>query len=144
MAEVGTVIALTGEDDRFEAVRSKGIDLARQEHATLVLYDIDAPVSPLESPVPTQWSAEGTEDELGGRLGPEELEAAGHAVIARQVAEARRSGVDAWGWLPSDSGREAIIDYAARQPGARLLVPAGDDEEELADLPEAEVVPAGR
>jgi hypothetical protein len=85
MTEIRTVIAVTGEDDRFEPIRRAAIDRALEDHATLILYDLDAPASPLESPVPTGWSAEGTEEDVGDRLGPEELEAAGREAIARQV-----------------------------------------------------------
>ena len=116
------------------------IDRASAEHATLILYDVDAETSPLESPVPTGWSADGTDEEVGDRLGPEELEAAGRQAIAGPVKEARGRGLDAWGWLPSDAGKDALMEYAARQPSARVLVPEGDPDFELSDLPEAEAV----
>jgi len=141
MADVRTVIAVTGEDDRYAGVRRAAIERARDERATLILYDLDAVESPLESPVPTGWSAEGTEEDVGDRLGPEELEAAGREVIARQVEEARGAGIDAWGWLPSDKGRDALVQYAARLPGSRVLAPAGDPDLDLEDLPEAELLP---
>jgi len=144
MGEIRTVIAVTGEDDRFGPVRSAAVDRARSEHATLILYDLDASQSALESPLPTEWSADGTEDEVGDRLGPEELDAAGRAAIAEQVREARANGVDAWGWLPSDAQREALLAYASRQPGAHLMVPEGDDQLSLEDVPDAEVVAAAR
>ena len=140
MTDIRTVIAVTGEDDRFAPVRKAAVDRALSEHATLILYDLDASESPLESPLPTEWSAEGTEDEVGDRLGPEELEAAGRAAIAEQVRNARAKGVDAWGWLPNDADREQLIAYASRQPGAHLMVPKGDEDLSLEDLPEAEVV----
>jgi hypothetical protein len=143
MAEIRTVIAVTGEDDRFAPVRKAGLDRAQAEHATLILYDLDAPESPLESPLPTGWSADGTEEEVGDRLGPEELEAAGRAPIAEQVRLARAEGIDAWGWLPSDPGREELIAYAARQPGAHVLVPDGEDALSVEDLPGGEVVRTG-
>lgn len=143
MTEIRTVIAVTGEDDRFGPVRRAAVDRARSEHATLILYDLDASESPLESPLPTEWSAEGTEDEVGDRLGPEELDAAGRAAIAEQVRKARAEGVDAWGWLPNKADREELIAYASRQPGAHVMVPSGDEELSLEDLPEAEVVAAG-
>jgi hypothetical protein len=142
MPDIRTVIAVTGEDDRFEPVRLAAIDRARTEHATLILYDVDAQTSPLESPLPTAWSADGTDEEVGDRLGPDELEAAGREPIARQVREARGRGLDAWGWLPSDSGKDALLEYVGRQPGARVLVPDGDPDLDIADLPEAETVPA--
>jgi hypothetical protein len=143
MTDIRTVIAVTGEDDRFEPVRVAAIDRAQSEHATLILYDLDASESPLESPLPTKWSAEGTDEDVGDRLGPEELEAAGRTPIAEQVREARAKGIDAWGWLPNEADREELIAYAARQPGAHVMVPKGDEELSLEDLPEAEVVAAG-
>ena len=141
MTDVRTVIAVTGEDDRYEQVRATGLERALAERATLILYDLDAAGSALESPLPTGWSADGTDEKVGDRLGPQELAAAGREAIARQVEEARRAGVDAWGWLPSDKGRDALVEYAGRQPGARIVVPDGDPDLDLADLPEAEVVP---
>jgi hypothetical protein len=143
MADVRTVIAVTGEDDRFLPIREAAIERALDEHATLILYDIDAVESPLESPLPTDWSAEGTEDEVGDRLGPEELAAAGREAISRQVEEARRKGVDAWGWLPSDAGKDALLEYAGHQPSAQIVAPVDDPHLDLRDLPEAELVAAG-
>lgn len=142
MTEIRTVIAVTGEDDRFAAIRRLAVERALAEHATLILYDIDAAGSALESPLPTGWSAEGTEEQVEDRLGPEELAAAGREAISRQVQEARRKGVDAWGWLPSDKGRDALVEYAARQPAAHVLVPEGDPDLQLDDLPGAEAVPS--
>jgi len=144
MAEIRTVIAVAGEDDRYEPVRRAAIERATAERATLILYDVDAATGPLESATPTGWSAEGTEDDAGDRLGPEELEAAGHESLARQVREARDGGLDAWGWLPSDNGREALIEYAARQPSARVFVPEGDPDLDVSGLPEAEAIGATR
>jgi hypothetical protein len=144
MAEIRTVIGVTGEDDRYEAVRRAAVERARAERATLILYDVDAVTGPLESATPTGWSAEGTEEDAGDRLGPEELEAAGHEAIARQVRDARELGLDAWGWLPSDKGREALLEYAANQPGAHVLVPDGDPDLDVSDLPEGEAVPTTR
>lgn len=144
MDDVRTVIAVTGEDDRFKLVREAAMRRAKRDRATLILYDLDAVESPLESPLPTGWSAEGTEEEVGDRLGPEELEAAGRESISRQVLAARQRGLDAWGWLPSDKGRDALLEYAGRQPAAHIVVPEDDPDLELGDLPEAEVVPTAR
>jgi hypothetical protein len=144
MADIRTVIAVAGEDDRYEPVRRAALERARAERATLILYDVDAATGPLESATPTGWSAEGTEEDAGDRLGPEELEAAGHEAIARQVREAREQGLDAWGWLPSDNGRDALLQYAANQPGAHVMVPDGDPDLDVSDLPEAEAISATR
>jgi hypothetical protein len=143
MADIRTVIAVTGEDDRFEPIREAAMARALKDRATLILYDIDAAGSPLESPTPTEWSAEGTEEDVGDRLGPEELEAAGRTAISRQVEQARAKGLEAWGWLPSDTGRDALVEYASRQPAPRVFAPEGDPDLDLTNLPEAELVPAG-
>jgi hypothetical protein len=143
MADIRTVIAVTGDDDRLEPVRRAAMERAKSEHATLLLYDVDAAGTALESPLPTQWSAEGTEEQVEDRLGPDELRAAGREALARQVEEARRQGIDAWGWLPSDTGKEALVEYAARQPGAHIMVPDDDPDLELDDLPDAEGVAVG-
>jgi hypothetical protein len=143
MTEFRTVIAVTGEDDRYEPVRRQAIERALADDATLILYDIDAVTSPLESPLPTGWSAEGTEEKAPDRLGPQELEAAGREAIARQVTDARARGLDAWGWLPSDKGSEALAEYAATQPGAQVIGPEGDSDLDVSELPDAEVVRAG-
>lgn len=139
MTEVRTIIAVVGEDDRHRAVERAAVERARSERATLILYDRDAAASLLESPLPTEWSAEGTDEAVGDRLGPEELDAAGRAALGERVRRARHAGIDAWGWLPEDKGREALLGYAARQPGPLLLLPEEDPELSAGAVP-AEVV----
>jgi hypothetical protein len=128
MADGGirTVVAVTTEDDRLREVRKEGVERALREHATLILYDLTAGEDPLESPLPTEWSAEGTNEDIDDRLGPDELEAAGRAAIARQVQEARDQGIDAWGWLPAADDGATLLAYAADQPNPVVLVPPGD------------------
>ena len=121
-----TIVAVTSEDDALRDVRRAAQERARQEAATLILYDVTAGESPLESPLPTQWSAEGTEEDVGDRLAPDELEAAGRAAIARQVQDARDLGIDAWGWLPESDDRATLLEYAVRLPSVEVLVPPGD------------------
>jgi hypothetical protein len=123
---IRTIVAVTSEDDRLVEVRERGLERANREHATLILYDLSAGSDPLESPLPTAWSAEGTAEAVPDRLGPEELEAAGRSEIARQVREARRRGVDAWGWLPDGDDEATLFEYAAGQPGPLVVVPTGD------------------
>jgi hypothetical protein len=137
MAERGiqTIVAVTTEDDRLREVRKEAIERALREHATLILYDLTAGEDPLESPGPTEWSAEGTAEGIGDRLGPDELEAAGRAAIAQQVQDARDRGLDAWGWLPGATDEKTLLAYAADQPDPLVLMPPGD----LADVPGANV-----
>jgi hypothetical protein len=135
-----TVIAVTTEDDRYATTRREAASRASAAHATLILYDLDAGRSPLESPLPTEWDAEGQEEAVGDRLGPDELEAAGRASIAHQVRIARADGLDAWGWLPAKDDRETLVAYALNQPNPLVVVP--DTEADLADIEVAEAVVA--
>ncbi|HYL40984.1 MAG TPA: hypothetical protein VET90_06730, partial [Candidatus Binatus sp.] len=100
MDQPRTIVAVTREDDDRQDVRRAATRRALQAHATLILYDLDAGRDPLESPLPTEWSAEGTDEVVTDRLGPDELEAAGRHAMADQVRAARAAGADAWGWLP--------------------------------------------
>lgn len=121
-----TIVAVLGEDARYDALRSEAFDRALADHATLILYDLDAGRDPLESPLPTDWSAEGTAEAVADRLGPEELEAAGRNAIARQVRAARERGIDAWGWLPAHDDKDTLSAYVDDLAGPLILVP--DDE----------------
>jgi hypothetical protein len=132
---IRTIVAVTSEDDGHRDVRREGVERALREHATLILYDLTAGESRLESPLPTAWSAEGTEEDVGDRLAPDELEAAGRAAIARQVQDARDHGIDAWGWLPGADDRTTLLAYAARLPAPLVLVPPGDLAAEPSEVP---------
>jgi len=136
--EPRTVIAVTTEDDRYAANRREAIDRAKAAHATLILYDLDAGRSPLESPLPTDWDGEGVREAVGDRLGPDELDASGRGPIADQVRRARADGLEAWGWLPARDDRETLVAYALDQPAPLVVVPA--DETDLAGIDLREVV----
>jgi len=131
-----TVVAAVAEDDRHDGLRRAAIERALADHATLILYDLDAGRDPLESPLPTEWSADGSDKEIADRLGPEELEAAGRHALADQVREARHAGVDAWGWLPEHDDQATLVQYAAGQSSPVILVP--EDEPGLRDALEIE------
>lgn len=118
-----TIVAVTGEDDRYEAVRSRAGSLAADTGARVILYDVDA-ASPLESPVPTEWSGEGAQDLISERLGPDELDAQGRGPLAEQVRGLRSVGVDAYGWLPQSADGGDIARYAESQDADLILVPA--------------------
>jgi hypothetical protein len=132
MAAPRTILAVLGEDARYDDIRRTAQRRALDEHATLIFYDLDAGRDPLESPLPTGWSAEGTEEAVADRLGPEELEAAGRHAIADDVRAARSDGIDAWGWLPERDDKATLRAYAGDLVDPLILVP--DDE---ADLREA-------
>ena len=118
-----TVIAVTGDDDRYESVRQKAADLAGTAKQALILYDWDAPTL-FGDPLPTWWSGEGSEGMFSRRLDEKHLRAAGRAGIADQVAEARQSGLEAFGWLPSEHGPGALATYALEQRASTIVVPA--------------------
>lgn len=123
-----TLIAVSGEDDRYRAVRDRAVALAEDASTTVILYDLDA-AGLFASPVPTAWSGEGqqelTAEEAGprDRLGPGELETAGRPAVAEQVRTLRERGIDAWGWLPTSRDGRALAEYAERQGASLVLVP---------------------
>ena len=138
-----TIVAVTSRSDRHRHVVDRAAAVASQTGATVILYAFDAAPSPLESPLPTGWSSDGTEEQFGDRLDPGDLDAAGQAAVADQVRAVRAAGVKAFGWLPPKAGAESLADYAARQRADLVLVSTED-----ADLVEAlrssvAAVPAG-
>lgn len=124
--EPRTIVAVVGEDGRFDHVRRRAIERALESRATLILFDFDAGQSLLESPRPTNWSAQGEEEQFGDRLTTADLEALGRAPIADQVRDARALGVDAFGWLPDKADADSLRDYAAGQGAGLVVVPAGE------------------
>ena len=132
-----TIVAVTAEDDAHGTVRKRAADVARGEDSTVILWAVDATKSPLESPLPTNWSGEGETEQFGDRLGPNDLIAAGHEALALQVGELRQKGVDAWAWLPDPADATHLATYAIEQ-GASLVLVAKADEHLIADLRDAD------
>src|SRR5215212_6523038 len=117
-----TIIAVTSDDARHRPVLDRAVSLANESGATVILYDLDADLGPLMSPLPTQWSGEGEQEQFGDRLEPNDLEAAGQGTLADQVRVVRAAGVKAFGWLPPKADAESLADYAARQSADLVLV----------------------
>ena len=107
--------------------------MARDAGSAVILWDRDAAVSPLESPLPTDWSGDGEQEQFGDRLGPNDLIAAGREALARQVGQLRQDGIDAWGWLPSRTEAEDLARYAEDQRADLVLV-SSEDADLIADL----------
>jgi hypothetical protein len=131
------IVAVTGEDDRYGAIRTRASALAAGGRGTVILYDIDA-AGVFASPVPTEWSGEGekelVEDEaVHDRLDADALETAGRAAIAAQVRSLRSIGVDAWGWLPTKKDAADLAAYAERQGASLVLVPKDLERPNLVD-----------
>jgi hypothetical protein len=131
------IVAVTSDDGRHAAVVKRASAVARDAGSTVVLWDRDAAVSPLESPMPTEWSGDGEQQQFGDRLGPDDLVAAGREPIARQVGQLREDGIDAWGWLPGRAGAEDLARYAADLQADLVLV-SSDDADLIADLRDLE------
>jgi nucleotide-binding universal stress UspA family protein len=127
-----TIVAVTGEDDRYAPVRSRASAMAAGSSSTVILYDVDAP-GVFSSPVPTEWSGEGEQELTPDRMGPEELEAQGRKPLADQVRSLRDVGVDAWAWLPTSADAQALAQYAEQQGADVILVPKDAEEPGLLD-----------
>jgi hypothetical protein len=116
------VLAVTTDDDRYAVCREEGLRLAAKQSGRLILYDWDA-ATVLGDPLPSNWSAEGAADDVPSELDEAELEAAGRAEIAAQVAEGRLAGVPTTGWLPSKPGAESLSEYAREHGVSTIVVP---------------------
>jgi hypothetical protein len=138
-----TIIAVTAEDDTHATVRKRAAEVARAEDSTVILWAADATTSPLESPLPTNWSGDGDTEQFGDRLGPNDLIATGHEALALQVGELRQKGVDAWAWLPDPADATHLATYATEQ-GATLVLVSKADEDLIADLRDADERAADR
>jgi hypothetical protein len=120
------VLAVTADDDRFAHVRTAAEEVARTAGATLILYDWDSAML-LGDPLPSIWSAEGTDTAVPDRLDPEALDAAGRSALADQVREVRSRGVEASAWLPSTHDAEALAQYAIDHEATDVFLPADLD-----------------
>ena len=132
-----TIVAVAGDDDRYDAIRTLASEIAAGAGGTVILYDIDA-AGVFASPVPTEWSGEGqqelVDDEASqDRLDADALETAGRAAIAEQVRSMRSMGVDAWGWLPTRKDAADLAAYAERQGASLVLVPKDLEQPSLVD-----------
>jgi hypothetical protein len=125
-----SVIAVVSEQDLPNATFERGLERAREHDAPLILFDVGAGTSPLESPLPTEWSGEGEEQLFGKRLGPRELEMAGRKSLAREVTRARGTGVQVYAWLPDKADAGSLAEYAREQNATLVVLPA--DSEEIA------------
>lgn len=124
----GTIIAVTSDEDRHRPVLDRAASLASETGATVILFDLDADLGPLESPLPTEWSGDGTAEQFGNRLSPGDLDAAGQSGLADQVRVVRAAGVTAFGWLPPKADGRALVEYAADQGATQVLVSSEDAE----------------
>lgn len=121
-------VVCTDETGRYAASVAKALDLAADEGAKVILYDMTAPGSAFSTPRPNEWAGEGAAEEFDRPLDPVALERLGRHALALDVQRARQRGIDTYGWLPDDFGGEALAEYAGQQHADLVLLPNDLDE----------------
>ena len=125
-----SVVGITADDDRYRDCRHQAMVIAAREDIELILYDWDAPQL-FGDPLPSFWSAEGTEEAVPDRLDEAGLEKAGRGGVASQVRESIAAGVPTTAWLPSKHGMDAMALYARDHPARTVVVPRDLDVDGL-------------
>ena len=132
--QTNTIVAVVNDEEAADAVVQRATELGFERSARVVLYDVGARVSPLESPLPTGFASDGPDQDAPQLLSAADLEAAGQAPLARRVRALVEAGIDAYGWLPDSDTPEDLTDYA-RAIGATGVIATPDldpNPEELA------------
>lgn len=127
-----SVVGITADDDRYLDCRHQAMVIAAREDLELILYDWDAPQL-FGDPLPSFWSAEGTEEAVPDRLDERWLERAGRGGVAGQVRESKAAGVRTTAWLPSKHGMDAMAHYARDHAARTVVVPRDLDADGLGD-----------
>jgi hypothetical protein len=135
------LVAYVSEDDELDHVRDAAVALGRRDRAKVILYDRDS-ASAFADPMPNQWASQAEGAQFNDPLSDQELVKLGREPFARKVAAAREAGVDAWGWLASDHGTDAAVDYARDHGADLLLLPADLEDPGLAERLKGETVEA--
>ena len=126
-------VVCTDETGRYDASVTKAIDLAAEQGAKVILYDMSAPGSAFSDPRPNEWAGEGQKEDFDRPLDPVKLEQLGRHALAVRVMNARQQGIDAYGWLPEKFGGDALTEYAAQQQADLVLLPADLEDAEMND-----------
>jgi hypothetical protein len=90
--------------------------------------------------MPNQWASQAEGAQFGDPLSDQELVKLGREPFARKVAAARQAGVDAWGWLASDHGTDALVAYARDHGADLILLPADLEDPDLGERLKGETV----
>ncbi len=122
-----------GTDPRYAAVRDAGIAAARDDGATVVLYDRSTE-SYLTNPYPSgPWSDEDDALSPSWELSPGRLDAIGRGYLATQLRAATDAGVQATAHLAVDTGATAMRDAVARYTPDAVYLPAHIADPSLLD-----------
>ena len=133
------LVAYVSEDDELDHVRDAALELGGNAGARVILYDRDS-ASAFADPMPNQWGSQAEGAQFNDPLSDQELVKLGREPFARKVAAARQAGVDAWGWLASDHGTDAVVAYARGHGADLLLLPADLEDPGLAERLRGETV----
>jgi hypothetical protein len=123
VASARLLVAYVSEDEQLDHVRDAAVEIGRRGGAKVILYDRDS-ASAFADPMPNQWGSQAEGAQFNDPLSDQELVKLGREPFARKVAAAREAGVDAWGWLASDHGTDALVQYARGHRADLVLVPA--------------------
>lgn len=126
------IIAWMGESEHFKPLLLEAISTARAAEAELVLYDADA-ASRIGAPLPTFWSADGSEELIGDTLSPDDLDRAGRAEMAGHVRTALGAGIQASAWLPASRSADTLAEYADKIGADLIIVPDDLDDRSILD-----------
>jgi nucleotide-binding universal stress UspA family protein len=133
------LVAYVSEDDELDHVRDAALELGARAGARVILYDRDS-ASAFADPMPNQWGSQAEGAQFGDPLSDQDLVKLGREPFARKVAAAREAGVDAWGWLASDHGTDALVTYAREHEADLVLLPADLEDPGLAERLKGETV----
>jgi nucleotide-binding universal stress UspA family protein len=134
------LVAYVSEDAELDHVRDAALEIGRRG-AKVILYNRDS-ASAFSDPMPNQWASQAEGAQFGDPLSDQELVKLGREPFARKVAAAREAGVDAWGWLASDHGTDALVTYARDHDADLILLPADLEEPGLGERLKGETVEA--
>jgi nucleotide-binding universal stress UspA family protein len=138
LASARLLVANVSEDDELDHVRDAALEIGRGG-VKVILYDRDS-ASAFSDPMPNRWASQDEGAQFGDPLSDQELVKLGREPLARKVAAARRAGVDAWGWLASDHGTDALVAYARDHGADLILLPADLEEPGLGERLKGETV----
>jgi nucleotide-binding universal stress UspA family protein len=140
VASARLLVAYVSEDDELDHVRDAAVELGRGG-TKVILYDRDS-ASAFADPMPNQWASQAEGAQFGDPLSDQELVKLGREPLASKVAAAREAGVDAWGWLASDHGTDALVEYARGHGADLILLPADLEDPGLGERLKGETVDA--
>jgi nucleotide-binding universal stress UspA family protein len=122
-----------GSDPDYSTTREAGLELAKADGATVLLYDRTSE-SYLTDPYPIgPWSDEDDAVSEKTELDREMLENLGRHYLVEQVEAAERQGLSVRAHLARGAGVEALVDAVSRYGPDLLVLPASLNEPTLAD-----------